>query len=132
MVKLPHSLYQAMKIAALRAYPHETCGLLGGRNRLLVSWYPLPNVAPQPRRIYSIAPPDLFRTMKHMRRRGETEMGIFHSHPTSAAIPSPTDIAFAFYPEAIYFILGFSPTIHLRAYSIVHQQVTPIEICVVA
>ncbi len=33
-------------------------------------------------------------------------LGIYHSHPQTENIPSPTDIARAYYPDAIHFIIS--------------------------
>ena len=43
-----------------------------------------------------------------MRERGEQLLGIYHSHPRSAEpAPSQTDVRLAYYPRAVYFIVGF-------------------------
>jgi proteasome lid subunit RPN8/RPN11 len=43
-----------------------------------------------------------------MRGRGETLVGVYHSHPRSnEPAPSRTDVRLAFYPEAFYLIIGF-------------------------
>ena len=59
-------------------------------------------------------------------------IAIYHSHPTSPAIPSPTDIAQAYYPELIQFILSLqkqkSPS--LRAFTIINNQVDEIPFSV--
>lgn len=128
MVNLTRHLVYSMTTHALKSHPYECCGLVGGRGTLFSSWYPLQNEAPFPRRQYAVAPSELFQTMRCMRHQGETNLGIYHSHPSSSAYPSNTDINLAFYPEAIYFILAFYPSLHLCAYSIVQQQVEAVEI----
>ena len=42
--------------------------------------------------------------MRSLRRDRLDLMGIYHSHPTTANEPSPTDISMAFYPDVAYFI----------------------------
>ena len=69
--------------------------------------YPLGNVSANPLTAYEAAPEDLFRAQREMRDRGETLLGIYHSHPREAdPVPSATDVRLAFYPAAVYFIVG--------------------------
>ena len=43
-----------------------------------------------------------------MRERSETLTAIYHSHPRSSdPAPSRADVKLAFYPTAVYFIIGF-------------------------
>jgi proteasome lid subunit RPN8/RPN11 len=88
--------------------PAECCGLLGGRGEKAETVYPLCNVARSPSVAYEAAPEELFDAQRRMRARGESLVGIYHSHPRSAdPAPSPTDVRLAFYPDAVYFIIGF-------------------------
>ena len=88
--------------------PEECCGLLGGEGNWAVSVYPLRNVAPRPEVAYEAAPEELFDAQRAMRARGETLVGVYHSHPRSDdPVPSRTDVRLAFYPDAFYFIIGF-------------------------
>ncbi len=89
--------------------PEECCGLLGGEGSGAASVYPLRNVAPRPEVAYEAAPEELFEAQRSMRARGETLVGVYHSHPRSnEPAPSRTDVRLAFYPEAFYFIIGFA------------------------
>ena len=88
--------------------PAECCGLLGGRGGVAASVYPLRNVAREPLLAYEAAPEELFDAQRRMRARGEGLVGIYHSHPRSSdPAPSPADVRLAFYPAAVYFIIGF-------------------------
>jgi [CysO sulfur-carrier protein]-S-L-cysteine hydrolase len=55
------------------------------------------------------------------------ELGaIYHSHTRSAPEPSQTDINLAFYPDALYVIVGLkSPEPDVRAWRIVDKKVSP-------
>lgn len=93
---------------ARQCAPEECCGLLGGEGNGAASVYPLRNVAPRPLVAYEAAPEELFEAQRSMRARGETLVGVYHSHPRSnEPAPSRTDVRLAFYPEAFYFIIGF-------------------------
>lgn len=88
--------------------PAECCGLLGGLEGGGGTVYRLRNVARDPLVAYEAAPEELFDAQRRMRARGESLVGIYHSHPRSAdPAPSPTDVRLAFHPSAVYFIIGF-------------------------
>ena len=106
--KIPQTLVAEMSARARECAPEECCGLLGGGGKHAASVYPLRNVAPRREVAYEAAPEELFEAQRRMRARGETLVGVYHSHPRSAEPePSRTDVRLAFYPEAIYFIIGF-------------------------
>ncbi len=106
--KVPRALVEGMFAHARACAPEECCGLLGGDPRMARSAYPLRNVAPRPEAAYEAAPEELFDAQRLMRARGESLVAVYHSHPRSAdPEPSATDVRLAFYPSAIYFIIGF-------------------------
>jgi proteasome lid subunit RPN8/RPN11 len=106
--KIPHALVEEMFAHARECAPEECCGLLGGEGCRAANVYPLRNVAPRPEVAYEAAPEELFEAQRSMRVRGETLVGVYHSHPRSPdPSPSQTDVRLAFYPEALYFIIGF-------------------------
>ena len=55
-----------------------------------------------------------------MRERGEQLLAIYHSHPRSTEPqPSATDVRLAYYPSAVYLIVGLGdPEPCLRAFRI--------------
>jgi proteasome lid subunit RPN8/RPN11 len=93
---------------AREAAPHECCGLIGGAaDGVVRSIYPARNVAADPLVTYEAAPEDLFSAQRKMRERGEELIAIYHSHPRSSdPQPSATDVRLAYYPSAVYFIVG--------------------------
>jgi proteasome lid subunit RPN8/RPN11 len=100
--------------------PQEGCALLLGHPagagagdqaaaRLQLIW-PCLNVWPQSEQRcerFAIDPREQLMAQKWGRQRGWQVLGTAHSHPSSAAIPSPTDCAWAFTP-ALMLILGAS------------------------
>jgi [CysO sulfur-carrier protein]-S-L-cysteine hydrolase len=106
--KIPQTLVEEMFAHARTSAPEECCGLLGGEGKSAASVHPLRNVAPRPEVAYEAAPEELFEAQRGMRARGETLVGVYHSHPRSNdPEPSRTDVRLAFYPDAFYFIIGF-------------------------
>ena len=69
--------------------------------------YRMRNVAADPLVTYEAAPEDLFSAQRLMRERGEQLLAIYHSHPRAdTPVPSATDVRLAYYPSAVYFIVG--------------------------
>lgn len=93
---------------AREAAPHECCGLIGGTaGGVAKTIHRTRNVAPNPLVAYEAAPEDLFAAQRAMRGRGEQLIAIYHSHPRSNdPKPSDTDIRLAYYPSAVYLIVG--------------------------
>jgi proteasome lid subunit RPN8/RPN11 len=88
--------------------PAECCGLIGGvDHNEASSIYRLRNVTPDPELSYEAAPEELFAAQREMRSRGEELLAIYHSHPRAIdPSPSETDVRLAYYPSAIYLIVG--------------------------
>ena len=97
----------------------ECCGLLAGRDEVVTTFFPAPNALASAT-AYEIAPQELFRLFRSMLDQGLTHMGIYHSHPATENVPSPTDIEQSYYPDQVYFIV--SPRVAalnpVRAFSI--------------
>jgi proteasome lid subunit RPN8/RPN11 len=83
----------------------ECCGLLAGRNRVILQVLPARNALASPT-AFEIAPAELFRLFCGMRERRVDHLGIYHSHPRGENVPSPRDIEQAFYPDVAYFIVS--------------------------
>ena len=122
---------------AREAAPHECCGLIGGlSDGHAHTIYPSRNIAADPLSTYEAAPEDLFAAQRAMRERGEQLLAIYHSHPRSAdPQPSPTDVRLAYYPSAVYLIVGLgAPDPSLKAFRIHERegQWAPVDYQVVA
>ncbi|MEP6570966.1 MAG: M67 family metallopeptidase [Acidobacteriota bacterium] len=104
--------------------PAECCGLIGGADYRVTSIYPLHNLAADSNVSYEAAPEDLFAAQRQMRDRGEELLAIYHSHPRSAdPVPSQTDVRLAYYPQAVYFIIGLAgPQPIVRAFRISERE----------
>lgn len=116
----PHH-FEEIFAYAREAAPTECCGLIGGtEDGTAKSLYSLRNVAADKIVSYEAAPEDLFAAQRQMRERGEELLGIYHSHPRSAEpVPSETDVRLAYYPQAVYFIVGLAgPQPVIRAFRI--------------
>ena len=110
MITLTRPQLERIFAYAKEAAPSECCGMIGGgEDQLASTIYQLHNVAPNALVSYEAAPEDLFAAQRQMRERDEQLLGIYHSHPRSAEpLPSETDVRLAYYPQAIYFIVGLA------------------------
>lgn len=118
-------MFEQLLAHARESSPAECCGFVGERGGVGRSVYPMRNVAAQPLVRYEIAVEDLMAAPKLMRARDEQLLGIYHSHPLEARpMPSDTDVRLAYYPEAIYFIIGFDADGRgvLRAFRIYERE----------
>ena len=104
--------------------PNECCGIVGTRDGRAVTVYPVRNAAASPLR-YEIDPKDQLRVFEAL-DDAELEIGaIYHSHTRSAPEPSQTDINLAFYPDAVYVIVGVAgEQDDVRAWNIVDGKVS--------
>ena len=108
MITISTAQLERILAHAAKAKPNECCGLISGRNNHARNTYPMQNVAQNPQQAYEASPEDLFAAQREMRERGEQLLGIYHSHPRSAEpTPSQADVRLAYYPQAVYFIVGF-------------------------
>jgi proteasome lid subunit RPN8/RPN11 len=111
--------------SAREAEPNECCGLIGGtEGGQAQSIYSLRNIAADKIVSYEAAPEDLFIAQRQMRERGEELIAIYHSHPRSTEpVPSETDVRLAYYPQAVYFIVGLAgPQPVMRAFRISESE----------
>jgi proteasome lid subunit RPN8/RPN11 len=105
-------MLQAMIDDARAGYPNESCGLIlgdavseaGGR---ALRFEPTRNAAASPYR-YEIHPDDLYRLSVAADEADEVFWGIVHSHTHTQAVPSPTDVGLALYPDALYILVSLS------------------------
>jgi proteasome lid subunit RPN8/RPN11 len=116
----------ALLIAHARAeLPNEACGLLSGTARdgiVATTYHPARNAEASPLR-YTVHPDDLVRITFAIDDAGADLVAIFHSHTRSPAVPSPTDLRAAMYPDAVYLLASLSdpsatPDAALRAWRI--------------
>lgn len=111
---LPPTIRAEISALARAEYPNEMCGLIvgdrpaaeGGR---ALRFEPARNKAASPYR-YEIDPDDLLRLTIATDDAGEVFWAIVHSHTHTPAIPSPTDIGLAFYPDTLYVLISLGET----------------------
>ncbi|MEK6689739.1 MAG: M67 family metallopeptidase [Nitrospirota bacterium] len=108
--------------------PREACGILAGNNGIVEKVYRMKN-KDLSSVTYLMDSMEQFAVMKEMRGKGLDIVGIYHSHTSSVAFPSATDIELAFYPEASYLIVslaGKEP--QMRSFRIKDEKIEEEEI----
>jgi proteasome lid subunit RPN8/RPN11 len=128
---LPASIRDAILAHARAGYPNEACGLIIGDRAAAAGGQALRfeathNRAASPYR-YEIDPDDLYRLTISTDDADEVFWGIVHSHVRSPAVPSPTDIGLAFYPDALYVLVSLTDE-SVRAWRILDRAVHEVEL----
>jgi proteasome lid subunit RPN8/RPN11 len=126
VVEVPGAVLDAMVDQARAAAPAECCGLLVGLGRRVVRAHPARNLAASPAR-YLVAPEDHFAALRTARAEGLAVIGAYHSHPSSAPVPSPTDRAEAV-SDFVYVIAGLAPAPAVRAWHLVGGNFVPLSL----
>jgi proteasome lid subunit RPN8/RPN11 len=106
-VRLPGAVRDAVVAHARDAAPAECCGMLVGSAHVIMSAVRARNLSEDPSR-FLIDPKDHIQARRAARAAGLDVVGFYHSHPHSAAEPSPRDLAEASYPNHLYLIVGLA------------------------
>ena len=110
--------------------PNECCGMVASRDGQAVEIYPAENAAASPLR-YEIDGAEQYRIQMEIEEAGLDLGAIYHSHTRSDPVPSQTDINLAFYPDALYIIVGLAGDApDVRAFTIRDGQVAEAELTV--
>jgi [CysO sulfur-carrier protein]-S-L-cysteine hydrolase len=128
-LKLSRDFEEAITSQALDEYPNEACGLLAGSDGVATKIYPTANAERSPV-LYRVDPAEQFRVFREIEEEGLDLVGIYHSHTRSPAYPSATDVAQAYYPEAVYVIVSLADrdAPDFRGFRIEDGKVTEIDL----
>lgn len=95
-------------------YPDEACGILAGKGNTIEKVYRMTNIK-KSSVVYEMDSTEQLKRARDIRDAGLKIICIYHSHPSSSAYPSQTDIMRSYwpgdsdmptYPEASYMIIG--------------------------
>ncbi len=133
MLVLDPAHHAALVAHALRGFPLEACGLLGGEESpgggadgvgTVRRFYPCENAAASGK-LYTVAPRDHLRADRDAEHHGWQIIGVVHSHTHTDAYPSATDVEQAPDPAWHYVIVSLrdeEPSV--RSYRIVDGVIT--------
>jgi [CysO sulfur-carrier protein]-S-L-cysteine hydrolase len=129
-MRLSRTLLDEIVAHARAEAPNECCGMIATRGGEAVAVHRATNAAASPLR-YEMDGMEQYRIQTAIEDAGLELGAIYHSHTRSDPIPSQTDINLAFYPEALYVIVGVKgPEPDVRAWRITDGAYTeqPLEI----
>lgn len=126
---VPIALLDELLEHARADYPHECCGLLTGRGDVVTGLRRMTNVAASPV-AYLMDPGGQLEAFDAIDQSGDELLAIYHSHPTLAAYPSPTDVQQSHYPDVAYVIVSLADlaTPVTRAFRIADEHVVELEL----
>jgi proteasome lid subunit RPN8/RPN11 len=106
-----------MVAQAVAELPNECCGLLAGilankenaaeqeRVATVCRRFPLINASHSPRE-YNADPRGILEAVKYCRAKKLEVLAIYHSHPSTDAVPSRTDLERNYWPGIVSFIIS--------------------------
>lgn len=107
-VVLERRLREEILAHALEEAPREACGLIVGLDGVGALVVRCRNAHPEPTSRYQVHPDDLRAAVSPMRDESRELVAIYHSHPRSQPVPSPTDRADAArWPEPAYVLASW-------------------------
>ncbi len=107
----------ALKRHAEEAAPEESCALLLGYGRRVTEVVLADNTDSNPERFFTVSSEQLMESYRSAAEHGLEVVGIFHSHPASAARPSKTDVTFMRTNPVVWAIYSVTSR-ELRAYAL--------------
>jgi [CysO sulfur-carrier protein]-S-L-cysteine hydrolase len=123
-MRIARQLYDEMIAHARAEAPNECCGMVASRDGEAVKIHRATNAAASPLR-YEIDGAEQYRIQMEIHDAGLDLGAIYHSHTRTEPYPSQTDINLAFYPDALYVIVGLAnEEPDVRAYSIRDGEVS--------
>ncbi len=129
-MRIAKNLYEQIIEHARQEAPNECCGMVASRDGEAVSVYRTVNAAASPLR-YEIDGAEQYRIQMEIEDAGLDLGAIYHSHTRSRPYPSQTDINLAFYPDALYVIVGLADEEpEVRSFRIRDGQVSEAELTV--
>ncbi len=131
--QLPRRVINELLHSAQQSPTEEVCGLVGAKNAIANTCYPIKNTAASPENRFQLDEKQQINALSTMRDKGESLAAIYHSHPTAAATPSKTDIALAAYPEAVYLIISLNTkgVLEMKGFKIAHNSFTEVALSLI-
>ena len=123
-MQISRLLFDEIVAHARAEAPNECCGMIASDDGRAVAIHRARNTAASPFR-YEMDGMEQYKIQTAIEDAGLQLGAIYHSHTRSAPLPSQTDINLAFYPDALYVIVGLEHTEpDVRAWRIVDGAVT--------
>ncbi len=129
-MRIARELYDQLIAHARAEAPNECCGMIATADGRAVGVHPAENAAASPLR-YEIDGRQQLEILTAIEDAGHELGAIYHSHTRTAPEPSQTDVNLAFYPDALYVIVGVAgEQPDVRAWRIAAGAVSEAELVV--
>jgi len=129
-MRIARELYDELVAHARAEAPNECCGMIAAEDGRAVALHPAENAAASPLR-YEIDGRQQLQILTAIEDAGRELGAIYHSHTRTAPEPSQTDVNLAFYPDALYVIVGLaSAEPEVRAWRIAGGEVSEAELVI--
>lgn len=131
-INIPRHLVNQLLHHAQQTEDKEICGFISSRAGGPVKVYPVTNIAAIPESRFAMDPADQIDALRQMRENGEELFAIYHSHPSSPALPSVIDVDESGYPEALYLIISLNTkgVLEMRGYRIKGKKVKEVALTI--
>jgi proteasome lid subunit RPN8/RPN11 len=103
ILEINQEQYRFMRDHVESERPYESCGLIAGSGNKALKVVSINNILKSPVR-FRMHPQEQIQAFNEFEAQGWELLAIYHSHPDGPAQPSPTDLAEAYYPEALTMI----------------------------
>jgi len=136
VLEIRRDLVEAIIAHARRDHPDEACGIVAGPigSDRPERFVPMAN-AERSTTFYRFDSMEQLKVWREMDDRDEEPVVIYHSHTSTEAYPSRTDIAYASEPNAHYVLVSTREELDepdVRSYRIVDGEVSEEEVRIVA
>lgn len=129
-MRISRDLYDELLAHAVADAPNECCGMVASRDGEAIKVFRAANTAASPLR-YEIDGAEQYRIQMEIDDQGLDLGAIYHSHTRTDPYPSQTDINLAFYPDALYIIVGVAgDQVEVKAYEIRDGKVADADLTV--
>lgn len=132
MLRIPISIYERMIGQAREGVPFEVCGILGGKDGVVLAIYPMTNTDAS-RDHFMMEPREQFFVVKALRSQELEMLAVYHSHPETPARLSDEDLRLALTPGISYVIVSLAdPSApEVRSFRIADKKVGSKELIIV-
>lgn len=117
---------------AVKCFPEETGGILGGKGMEILSIFPIINKQPEDRgNMFGLEGADLERGSIFLKKHGLEFIGLYHTHPKGIAYPSEGDLK---QNQKYLFIISVSEKLktEFRAYATATRQAIPVPLHIIS
>ncbi len=131
-ISIPRTLANTLLTLAQQAPEAEVCGLIGRNDVGEYQLYPIENISDNRACVFEMDPQQQIDAFRKMRDQQQNLFAIFHSHPHSAAVPSPKDLDEAAYETALNLIISLDTTgvLDMRGYYYHDNQARSVDLVI--